>query len=245
MKIELRDYTGAGSDDPWYAAKLLIEAKSTRLSDEQVKAKLECGNYEEELFEVANSVRSSWEFVEFTWKITGVTRACADQILRSRYASFAVQAQRVADMSDFNYRTPYTVTKFGREALWTQLMDAIAETYKELRSVGVPAQDARGLLPMNAHTNLLAKFNLRAFAELVGKRDNLRAQDEYTDVVRDMQLTAYQVMPWLKPFLRPDRMATPYLDAILRDLLGDASPVDMPALNCALKELDKIRAIWK
>jgi thymidylate synthase ThyX len=116
--------------------------------------------------------------------------------------------------------------------------------YQRLRELGIPAQDARGVLPTNVLTNIIASFNLRAFSELVGKRENLRAQGEYADVVRLMKAEVLRVHPWVAPFLDPERTKTTALDNFLKQQLGARSPVDVPDVNSALKELDRLKGTW-
>lgn len=249
MQIDLIDYTGAGYADPLYAARLLVYAKSTRLvQGTETRMKITMMPEEElmtELKEVANSVRSSWEFVEFKFEIKGISRACANQITRSRYGvAFAQQAMRVADMKGFSTRVPQTVIDAGKASMWEYTMEEIEDTYKRLQNAGIPNQDARGVLPLNIHTNLLGRWDLRALADMCGKRDNPRAQDEYTEVAMEMKRLVYSMMPWTKIFIEPERTSTPALDTLMRKLLGSASPVDKPELNAALKDIDKLRATW-
>lgn len=249
MKVSLLDYTGAGAKDPsGYAARLLIYAKSTRLTQGSVlRSIIEVmprTEIDRELEAISRTIRSSWEFISYTWQITGVTRAFTHQFVRSRHASFAQQAMRVADMSDFDTLVPVAVKAAGKEKLWELTMGVIAESYKELRKASVPAQDARGLLPTNVLTNIVTSFNLRAFADLCGKRDNPRAQDEYSEVVKAMKAEVLAVHPWTNIFLSPPRTETPHLDKLLRDALGNRSPVDAPEINDALKDVDKLKATW-
>ena len=44
---------------------------------------------------MANTVPSSWEFCDYSFMITGVTRAFTHQLVRTRTASYAQQAMRV------------------------------------------------------------------------------------------------------------------------------------------------------
>lgn len=249
MRVDLIDYTGMFAADRLYAARHLIYVKNTRLtqglatrlavsalSEEQVM---------EELDAIAKTIRSSWEFVDYTFEITGVTRAFTHQFVRTRTASYAQQAQRVADMGDFKTRVPATVVEVDDGSHWNDLMRQIASTYQYYAEAGVPKQDCRGVLPTNVYTNIIAKMNLRTFADIVGKRENLRAQDEYAaEVVPAMKKLVLGVHPWVQQFISPVRTATPFLDAILRDALGNRSPVDVPAINSALKELDALKAVW-
>ena len=251
MKVELIDYTGAGfaNDNPMYAAMLLVYAKNTRLEQNsdtrKLIAKMSQLDLMKELEAVANSVRTSWEFVSYTFQISGITRAYTHQQVRTRYGvSFAQQAQRVVDMSNFETRMPASIKMAALDGVWNNLMDHIAKVYADFVSSGIPNQDARGVLPTNVLTNILARFDLRALADLSGKRDNLRAQDEYTEIIRAMKAEVLKVHPWAKIFLEPERKQTPALDKILGAALGSSSPVDKPQINEALKELDRLKGTW-
>lgn len=249
MKVELISYTGIGHPDPMYAARLLAYTKATRLEQGAASRAafdaMPLDRLKEELEYMASTLPSSWEFADCTFEITGVTRAFTHQLVRTRHGSYAQQAQRVVDMSSFQATVPETVAA-DADALnaWDDLMRHIARTYTELAARKVPTQDCRGVLPTNVHTNIIAKFNLRTLAELLGKRRNLRAQGEYADVARGMEAEVLRVWPWAEPFLNPERLRTPALDAILMKELGSAGPVDKPHVNAALKELDRLRATW-
>jgi flavin-dependent thymidylate synthase len=248
MKVSLVYYTGYGFADPLLAAKLLIYTKSTRLEQGlETRTAISMMSEQEvmeELQKMAITIRSSWEFVDFVFEIKEVTRAFTHQLVRTRTGSYAQQAQRVVDMTGFGTLLPQTVREAGLATDWEMFMEETSGFYSMLRKADIPAQDARGVLPTNIHTNIIAKFNLRTMADLCAKRDNPRAQGEYTDVVKLMKVEVYKVMPWTKIFLEPERTATPALDAILRRLLGSGSPVDNPELNDAMKELDQLKATW-
>lgn len=248
MKVELIDYTGRGHSDPLYAARLLVYAKATRLEQG-----LETRNainsmvpeeIEKELRAIALTIRSSWEFVDYTFEIKDVTRAFTHQFVRTRTGSYAQQAQRVVNMSGFKARMPPTIEAADGGENWLGLMEAIRKTYIFYQSQGVPSQDCRGALPTNVLTNIIAKFNLRTLADLTGKRDNPRAQDEYAEVAARMAAAVLEVHQWALDFLYPERMRTPALDVIMERLLGSGSPVDNPELNSALKEIDALKAVW-
>lgn len=248
--VTLIDYTGAGHADPAdYAARLLVYVKNTRLEQgEATRTKVAAMSADElaqELHYIANTIRSSWEFCDYTFEIVGVTRAFTHQFVRTRTGSYAQQAQRVVDLSaGFDMRIPQTVKAAGLEGSWLTFKGLCGSLYKTSREKGVPSQDARGLLPTNVHTNIIAKFNLRTMADLVAKRENLRAQDEYADeVMPAMKAEVLRVHPWTAPFLNPERTRTPALDELLRAALGSASPIDKPRLNEALKELDALKAV--
>lgn len=248
MKVNLLYFTGQGHADPLWAARLLAYTKNTRLEQgDDGFAKfmtMPVDELEAELDYMSKTLRSSWEFVDFIFQIKDVTRAFTHQLVRTRTASYAQQAQRVVDMGTFSAEMPSTVIECGAASDWDELMEHIQSTYQAMQAKGVPNQDCRGVLPTNVHTNIMVKMNLRTLADIIGKRENLRAQGEYADVARAMKATVLENMPWVKPFLDPERTQTPALEAILRELLGSASPVDKPQINEALKELDTLKAVW-
>ena len=248
MIVDLIDFTGKCSSDPWYAAKLLVYTKNTRLEQGPDTYNKIFSMGEDELYRelnyISNTIRSSWEMVDFTFSIRQVTRAFTHQLVRTRTASYAQQAMRIADMGNFETLVPESVKKFDGGSDWSDCMNKISNVYKFYQENGIPTQDCRGVLPTNVLTNIIMKVNLRTLADLVGKRDNLRAQGEYTDVVIEMERLAIDVWPWVRPFLKPDRTATPALEAILKKALGDRAPSSVPEINDALKELDRLKGIW-
>lgn len=257
MKVSLISYTGHGNPDPWYAARLLIYTKNTRLKQgDETRAKIAAMSPDDmlpELDYIANTIRSSWEFVRFTVEINDVTRAFTHQWVRTRTMSHAQEAQRVADMAAFDTLLPETVKNIDGGERWASLMAATGDVYRFYEQRGVPRQDCRGVLPTNVLTSIISEVNLRTLADLVAKRSNPRAQGEYQDVMAAIEAQVYEVMPWTKPFLRPARTSTPALDAILKWVLGDDTPVGkkvdvgggrMIDLNDALKEVDGLKATW-
>lgn len=248
MKVNLLYFTGQGHADPLWAARLLAYTKNTRLEQgDDGFAKfmaMPVDELEAELDYMSRTLRSSWEFVDFIFQIKDVTRAFTHQLVRTRTASYAQQAQRVVDMGKFSTEVPATVIECGAVSDWDELMEHIQSTYQAMQAKGVPNQDCRGVLPTNVHTNIMVKMNLRTLADIIGKRENLRAQGEYADVARAMKAIVLEAMPWVSPFLDPERTKTPALEAILREALGSASPVDKPQINEALKELDTLKGVW-
>src|SRR4029079_15988928 len=120
MHVRLIDYTAKYAPYPDdCAAKLLIYIKNTRVTQgelaQRAVSKLSSDQVAEELRAIANTNRSSWEFIHYTWEITGVTRAFTHQFVRSRHFSFAQQAMRVADMSEFETLIPQSVIKAEKE----------------------------------------------------------------------------------------------------------------------------------
>lgn len=248
-KVELIDYTGRTHSDPLYAAKKLIYTKRTRLEQSEETWNLTMALTPEEvareLAYVRDSVRSSWEFVSFTFQISNVGRGFTHQLVRTRTASYAQQSQRVVDMSDFDYTCGPVIANDPRMLeVYETVMEYIREGYQALLEMGAPAQDARGILPTNVATSIIMEVNLRTLADLAAKRDNPRAEGEYHKVFKAMAEVAIAKLPWIDRFLYPPRKSTPQLDKLLTELRGDRSPVERKELNDAMKELDRLKGVW-
>ena len=146
MKVELISYTPD-------ADNLLLFTKNTRLMDdddayEKIKSWSE-EKKQEELDYMLNTIRSSWEFIDYVFNIREVTRGFTHQFVRTRQGSYAQQSQRTVDMSGFNYYVPERIEKdLTAKEIYDDGMEMINEFYQRLRTeLNIPAEDARGLPP--------------------------------------------------------------------------------------------------
>jgi len=206
MKVKLINAT---SD----AVNLLLFTKNTRLmNDEDAYDKVSKWDEEKkkaELDYMLQTIRSSWEFIDYTFDIRDVSRGFTHQFVRTRQASYAQQSQRTVDMHGFGYYTPPRISENEiAKAVYDNAMEQINEAYQALRDI-VPAEDARGVLPTNIHTNIVAKFNLRTLSEMAKSRLSPRAQGEYQEVFKLMVAEVAKVHPWAVPFLTPTEWAAP------------------------------------
>lgn len=196
--VSLINYTGFGHPDPLFAGRMLAYTKNTRMNmtpsgfwDFMKKPE---GDIIEELKYMATSIPSSWEFIDVTFSITNVSRAIAQQITRTRTASYAMQSQRVTNME--------SVTWDSNGQLADNLMSDAIDGYKQAIASGMSLEDARDLLPIGVHCNLLAKYNFRNWVELVTARDSLRVQGPYRSIVAQMKAEVLTAWPWATHFLK-------------------------------------------
>lgn len=223
MQVELIDYTGMGrADQRWHAADVMIFTKQTRLNLSaglmgQIKA-WGITKKEEELAYMAKTIKSSWEFIDVTFLLTGVSRAVAQQITRTRTASYAMQSMRVTNASELAVVEGKKLTEEQRQAYRTAV-DSSKQSYKELVEMGVALEDARGVLPLNTECNLIAKYNFRSCTDLIKARKSMRAQGEYGEIVRQMEQQILSVWPWAIPFFQSDKdVAIQMLEDIAREI---------------------------
>jgi flavin-dependent thymidylate synthase len=247
VEVKLIDYTGAGAADPArHAANVLVFTKSTRLNMvPDLMSKVEAMTDEQiadELAYMANTIPSSWEFVEYKFLINGVTRAFTHQFVRTRTGSYAQQTMRVLDVEGWDYLTGPTIEadpQLKRE--YAMGMDLIADRYSYLVSKGAKIEDARGILPTNILTNIVAKFDLRTFADTQRKRASSRTQGEYRDVMEAMKAEVLRVHPWAAMFIdRTFDNAARELEREIVDLAGFGKISDEHKITL-IKLLDQMR----
>jgi flavin-dependent thymidylate synthase len=243
MKVTLINYTGRGAADPAReAANQLIFTKSTRLQmSPGLMEEIERWPWPKvmaELEYMSNTIPSSWEFVDYTFLIEGVTRGFTHQFVRSRNWSFAQQTMRVLDVSEgpgWSYGRGPSLS--GNDEAYDGTMTAIAYAYRALVRKGVAIEDARGILPTNILTNIVGKGNLRGFCELVRKRSSSRTQGEYRNVLDAMKDEVVRVHPWSVMFIERtfDRAANELEAMILAKLPPCMDRTDM------IKLIDQMR----
>jgi flavin-dependent thymidylate synthase len=223
MKVELIDFTGIGrTDQMWHAADVMIFTKQTRLNlssglMSQIKS-WGITKKEEELKYMSKTIKSSWEFVDVTFLLSGISRAVAQQVTRTRTASYAMQSMRVANASEFKV---VEGNKLEGEQLETYraAVEASKSSYKQLVDMGVALEDARGVLPLNTECNIVCKYNFRSVTDLIKARKSLRAQGEYGEIVRKMESLILEVWPWAKPFFESDKeVAIKMLEDIVKSI---------------------------
>lgn len=195
MEVKLISYTPD-------ALSLLLKTKGVRLSSDDDPSTWSEDKRAEHLAYMRDTIRSSWEFVDYTFQIDGVTRAFTHQLVRTRTGSYAQQAQRVADVRDQPVEIPPNVARDPiLNDLWLAGEEAAMQAYSDMIDQGAAPQDARGLLPTNMTTSIMAKFNLRTLHDMALVRLCTRTQGEYQSVFRAMKAEVVKVHPWADDFI--------------------------------------------
>lgn len=133
--------------------------------------------YWEESFK--SHLRAPHEFVQFHFFAEGVDRSFTHQMVRQRTATFAQESLRFAVKEDLANEIPLPPSiADGTDAakVWTDIMFGIEEAYTKLVNAGIPAEDARGLLPHATTTRLHWRTNLNDLVHHAGNRLCTQAQ---------------------------------------------------------------------
>ena len=183
------------------ALNLLLRTKNTRLKFESDPATWSDAQRAEHLAYMRDTIKSSWEMVDYIFQINGVTRAFTHQLVRTRTGAYAQESQRTVDVRNAEILGPdFRGNEHFVELAeyWADAIATMRTTYKVMVDAGVPVQDARGILPTNTTTSIVAKFNLRTLHDMAKLRLCVRTQGEYQNVFREMRALVIAVHPWVE-----------------------------------------------
>jgi thymidylate synthase (FAD) len=146
------------------------------------------------------------EHASFTFGIEGVSRALLAQLTRHRIASFSVQSQRyVKFKSGVNFVFPATIKNDKKLlAKYNNFLKNTESLYKEFLDGGIPAEDARYILPNAVTTQIIMTMNARELRHFFSLRCCNRAQWEIKDMACRMLNIVKKEAPLLFENAGPD-----------------------------------------
>lgn len=149
---------------------------------------------------------SVMEHVQLTFLISGISRAASHQLVRHRLTSISQQSQRYCTLENgkFDYVVPQKI-KCNEHAceLFNNTMEHLMNVYSQLIQAGIPAEDARAVLPNACCTSLTWSVNLRELMHVSNERLCSCAQYEIREMIRKIGLATIEQLPFMKPYLTP------------------------------------------
>lgn len=200
------------SPDPLCSLYMAYRTCYSSLTPQQVARRIEDERITRETMEEFVRERlktghvSPLEQVWFEFAISGVSRAFSHQFVRHRVGiSFEQQSQRYVTYKrgEFPYTVPETVRKAGMEGEMRELFERVGELYEAMVEAGVPAEDARFLLPNATNTNFKITVNFASLLHICDLRLCTRAQWEFRKVAALMRSEVMRVEPILGRMLQP------------------------------------------
>jgi flavin-dependent thymidylate synthase len=148
-------------------------------------------------------LKAPLESIVFHFFIEGVTRSFTHQMVRQRTAVYAQESLRFAVKENMvgEAALPPSIDTPKRQEYWGRALGSIQAAYNQLIADGVPAEDARGLLPHATTTRLNYITNLRNLIEHAGNRLCTQAQFEWRSVFIELvkSIRDYEP-PYHEPF---------------------------------------------
>lgn len=142
------------------------------------------------------------EHSDITFKVT-CSRACSHQLVRHRTGKFTQRSQRYCKEDGFEYYTPDSIAANKCVHVYTEAMNLIQDYYDILIENGVPAEDARYVLPNACETVLYITMDFRNFFHFLNERLCTRAQKEIRDIAKEMARLAVEACPIIKAYCVP------------------------------------------
>jgi len=199
MKVKLLKFTHEPEKTCAVAARLCYSASgideiTEKFTQEKIKDLLERV--------ISSGHHSVLEHVSFSFGIEGVSRALLAQLTRHRIASFSVQSQRYVKFKDgVEFIIPQTALKDKKiSEKFNAFLKQSEDFYKELLELGVPAEDARYILPNASATKIILTMNARELRHFFSLRCCNRAQWE----IREMSCRMLNLVKKEAPILFKD-----------------------------------------
>ena len=143
---------------------------------------------------------STFEHVNFTFGIDGLSRVASHQLVRHRLASFSQQSQRYVKMTqDLEAVVVPEKIKNNPEALeiFNNAVKTSQKAYADLINLGISKEDARFILPHGHSTRLVMTMNARELHHFFNLRLCRRAQWEIHELARKMLILCREKAPVL------------------------------------------------
>jgi thymidylate synthase (FAD) len=194
-KVILLRYTPNPAETVAMAAKLCYSPSDI----EDLKDKIEEKDQEAFVQKLINMGHlSPIEHVSFTFGIEGISRACSHQLVRHRVASFSQQSQRYVQEKQFDYIIPPSIQAHPNLMDgFIEEMENAQEAYTAMINRGIPAEDARFLLPNACETKIVVTMNARELLHFFNVRCCNRAQWE----IRAMAVKMYKLCKEAAPVI--------------------------------------------
>jgi thymidylate synthase (FAD) len=208
INVRLLDHTS----DPARSLYLAYRVAYSALTPQQIADRIESEKITRDQMEdfiekrLETGHASPLEQVWFEFGISGVSRAFSHQFVRHHVGiSFEQQSQRYVAFKkgEFPYTIPDTVRRKGFADRMEAAFDQLGELYQEMIDGGVPAEDARFLIPNAANTNFKVTVNFLELLHICDLRLCTRAQWEFRQVASQMRAQINQKFPELAKYIQP------------------------------------------
>lgn len=138
------------------------------------------------------------------FEVTGASRACTHQLVRSRKASFHQQSMRASFYGGQpEVRMPESVFLNPRaRAAWIHAMEAAHEAYRVACDEDISYQDARYILPEGTTSYIMLEYSLREFMNVFAYRGCSMFQWEIVSIMRACRDLLVSQYPFLKEYIK-------------------------------------------
>jgi thymidylate synthase (FAD) len=136
------------------------------------------------------------EHSNFTFGVEKLSRSASHQLVRHRIASYSQRSQRYVKEEKPMFVIPDSIAA-DKEFLakYNKMVEDVFSLYGYFLEKGIPAEDARYLLPNATETQIIFTMNARELLHFFKLRGCSRAQWEIRAVAREMFKLVYPIAP--------------------------------------------------
>src|SRR6202035_2769875 len=208
MQVKLIDYASAQLEKLYAAFRTCYSADTPIEIWEKIEAeKISHDKIREFITERLKTGHASpLEQVVFWFGISGVSRSLSHQFVRHRIGiSFEQQSQRYVKFKQekLAFVMPESWERAGMREEFEGLLDRTSDLYSRALKAGIPAEDARFVLPNAAPTNFHVMVNFAEMLHICDLRLCVRAQWEIRRMVAMMRAEIRRALPEIAMFLQP------------------------------------------
>jgi thymidylate synthase (FAD) len=121
-------------------------------------------------------------FAFATFRVSGISRVCSHQFVRSKHLDFLQRSQRYCEEDVPKFVYPGTASDTHISSLY----QTAYRVYQDLIKAGVKKEDARFVLPEGTQTELIVTGNLQAWLDFIKLRADKHAQWEIRAVAKEI-----------------------------------------------------------
>lgn len=149
-------------------------------------------------------LQTALETSVIAFAVSGVSRTCTHQLVRSRKASFHQQSQRASYYGDQpEARMPESVWRNRRARIaWLEAKAASDRAYQVACEEDISYQDARFVLLEGTDNYILCEYSVREFLNVFAYRGCSMFSWEIVHVMREMRRVLLEAHPWMEPYVK-------------------------------------------
>ena len=149
-------------------------------------------------------LQTALETQVIVFAVSGVSRTCTHQLVRTRNASFHQQSQRASYYGDApEARMPESIwlNKRARSA-WLDAKKVSDFAYRVACEEDISYQDARFVLLEGTDNYIMCEYSVREFMNVFAYRGCSMFSWEIVHVMREMRKLLVAAHPWLEPYIK-------------------------------------------
>jgi len=138
---------------------------------------------------------STLRFAHATFHVSGISRVCSHQFVRSKFLDFLQRSQRYCHEEGYEFVRPPELTGYEKQAVYNDAVARAFDDYEMLLGLGMKKEDARMILPQCTTTELVVTGNFQAWLDFIKLRSGKEAQWEIRAVALEIKSQLAQIAP--------------------------------------------------